>query len=156
MVFKIDLKTGNLVFPDFTITRSMTMQQLKVLDTRCFKISFEHDIYQRCKVAIVEHSADRILISASLKAGVIQSISMFVLYNEYTTGQGEGWDRWVGEDPDPWSRWSEAEERKGLEKLLQILTQQGVRNDQVFPWGTVHGSYDPRSACAALGVFYKV
>ncbi|MGH8780358.1 hypothetical protein [Paraburkholderia sp.] len=53
-----------------------------------------------------------------------------------------------------WSNWSEAAESASLDKLVKVLTQQGISNGQRFSWGDVSASYDPRAGVAGTTIRY--
>jgi hypothetical protein len=71
------------------------------------------------------------------QSGLLDSISLYVSDSSPATG---------------WGSWSEAEEQKRLQSLVDLLTQQGIANGQRFAWGIVSASYDQRSGDSSITI----
>jgi hypothetical protein len=57
-------------------------------------------------------------------------------------------------DNSSWNDWSEADEKKNLQDLVDMLAAQGISNGQRFTWGMVEATYDPRAGASSITVRY--
>ena len=135
----IDTTNGTLTVNQIVIPATLTLQEFlpgamyqphtKVLENGPFVTYKTGSICDDHKYTFVLY----------FQSGLLDSISLCVSDSSPATGCGS---------------WSEAEEQKWLQSLVDLLTQQGIANGQRFAWGIVSASYDQRSGDSSITIRY--
>ena len=135
----IDTTNGTLTVGQSVIPSTLTLQEfLAAAMYQPHTKVLENDPFAMYKIEST--SDDHKYISALyFQSGLLDSISLYVSDSSPATG---------------WGSWSEAEEQKRLQSLLDLLTQQGIANGQRFAWGIVSASYDQRSGDSSITIGY--
>ncbi|CAE6777874.1 hypothetical protein [Paraburkholderia haematera] len=136
---KIDTTSGDLAICGAVIPASLTLSEAlvsamfqrrtKVLENGPFVSYKVESICGNCKY----------ISTLYFLSGALESISVNVA------------------DPDSakgWENWSQAEEQKKLQFLVDQLIRQGIINGQHFPWGNVNASYDQRAGESSITIRY--
>jgi hypothetical protein len=136
---KIDAVTGDIEICGMVVPADLILMNLlaNIKYRECIKIS-ENSPFATYKFDVT-CAGRKYVCSLYFKAGSLTRMTIYVSESR---------------DSSSWSDWSEADEQKKLQHLVDMLVAQGISNRQRFAWGMIEATYDPRAGASSITVQY--